>query len=84
MPCFGCEGKARGSASQWYATRGCGHQAVPQACQDLECYSLYRAKSDIRYFKKSNKKEIDMKIVDGFKLREVCGCLLYTSDAADD
>ena len=73
MPRFGREGKARGSASQGYEARGRGYQVVPQVCQDLERYSLHRAKSDIRYFKKSNKKEIDMKIVDGFKLREVCG-----------
>ena len=62
MPRFGREGKARGSASQGYEARGRGYQVVPQACQDLERYSLHRAKSDIRYFKKSNKKEIDMKI----------------------
>ena len=73
MPRFGRKGTARGSASKGYATRGRGYQVVPQVCKDLERYSLHRAKSDIRYFKKSNKKEIDMKIVDGFKLREVCG-----------
>ena len=82
MPRFGREGKARGSASQGYATRGRGHQVVPQACQDWERYSLHRAKSGIRYFTKSNKKEIDMKIVDGFKLREVCGEFVVVSECS--